>query len=92
MHGRPGELIDVTSIDDRAPYAFSADWRVAGPIIERERIWTGYCDHDSAWPGQWFAQYGENYPDNHHMVGPTLLVAAMRAYVKSRFGDEVELP
>jgi hypothetical protein len=82
-------------------YQWSTDWRYGGPIIERERItvvaFTGYNGDD---PLRWWAQVGDfshyideplpGYQDDR--CGPTPLIAAMRAYVASKFGEEVELP
>ena len=66
----------------RAEYDPSTKWEHGGPIIERERInlWNeGY---------EWEASlYGK-----HIVWGETPLVAAMRCYVASKLGDEVEIP
>lgn len=66
-------------------------WEIAGPIIERERIVT-FPDGC----GEWTAFVQKNptcgYVDTtacDEMRGPTLLIAAMRSYVASKFGDEV---
>jgi hypothetical protein len=60
----------------------STYWAQGGPIIERERMsLDGETRHAAIRVGngaQWQSAYGE-----------TLLVAAMRAYVASRFGDDV---
>jgi hypothetical protein len=69
---------------------YSADWAIGGSIIERERIATWfehYEDEDAGLPCWFAAKYCEReYP------GPTPLIAAMRCYVASRVGDEIELP
>jgi hypothetical protein len=60
----------------------STDWEQAGPIIEREMItveWTGEDWMACIWCDEKF-------------LGPTPLIAAMRAYVASKLGDEVEVP
>ena len=66
----------------------STDWTQGGPIIERERIATypPLCvgDYD-----EWEATVGGKMVGER---GPTPLIAAMRAYVASKFGEEVELP
>jgi hypothetical protein len=66
------------------------DWSQGGPIIEREGIATWferYEDEDAGLPCWFAAKYGEReYP------GPTPLIAAMRCYVASVLGDEVEVP
>jgi hypothetical protein len=69
---------------------YSTDWAQAGPIIERERIafwFEKYDDVDSALP-MWAAVRfnGQDY------YGETPLIAAMRCYVASKLGEEVEVP
>jgi hypothetical protein len=66
---------------------FLSDWSQGGPIIEREKIKLGWVvDH-------WVAQKDFNYNksfygrDPHHP-----LIAALRCYVASKLGDEVEVP
>lgn len=73
------------------------DWQVAGPIIERERISVWLVETEFRAPC-WSAgidvrtDMGPNIEADHQQDGPTPLIAAMRAYVASKFGDEVELP
>jgi hypothetical protein len=62
----------------------STDWLLSGPIIERERI-TPHA-HDN---GDWVAQV-RGYDSEES--GPTPLIAAMRCYVASKLGEEVEVP
>ncbi len=66
----------------------SRDWAQGGPIIEQERIWVqpeiGKEGSGNAW-----------YAVSMHSTdayGPTPLIAAMRCFVSSRLGDEVEIP
>jgi len=64
-------------------YPYDKDWRLTGPIIEREEI---AIDYD---PDVWnAAMYGEPC----YLSGPTPLVAAMRCFVASKLGDEIEIP
>jgi hypothetical protein len=80
----------------------STDWSQGGPIIEREKIgvWlaTHYVDKDGVEYGNhWYAEMGctdENVDSRYCGVadGPTPLIAAMRCYVASKLGDEVEIP
>jgi hypothetical protein len=65
------------------------NWAVSGPIIERERISTFQNTH-GPWNGLMPQAHEDD--DTFSAEGPTPLIAAMRAYVASRFGDEVELP
>ena len=60
----------------------STNWAQGGPIIERGRI---SITHQV---GRWAAQTD----DDLFAYGPTPLVAAMRCYVASKLGDEVEIP
>ena len=78
------------------PVSPSTDWAHGGPIIEREGIavdvvlagwtidsWVAALVHeDKEFDG---VARAEEY-------GPTPLIAAMRCYVASKFGDEVEIP
>jgi hypothetical protein len=69
---------------------YSTDWALAGPIIEREWLdvtpWPNESDEDMRWQCK--------QHDNIDCVafGPTPLIAAMRCYVASVLGDEVEVP
>ena len=66
---------------------FSTNWSQGGPIIEREKIqllpsitsetWNAACPH---------------HGNCIQVTGPTPLIAAMRCYVVSKLGDEVEIP
>jgi hypothetical protein len=78
----------------------STDWSQGGPIIEREEvcIWKSSEPEKGKWASagpQWMeldvesAEF-EALPDPWH--GPTPLIAAMRCYVASEIGDEVEIP
>lgn len=62
----------------------STDWSVGGPIIEREKIELRCYTDGSLW-------YGDKNME-HCGSGPTALIAAMRCYVNSKLGDEVEIP
>jgi hypothetical protein len=65
----------------------STDWGEGGPIIERERI-------DVMWCGDRWCAYAMT-PDKQTQLqdeGPTPLIAAMRCYVASKLGDEVDVP
>ena len=73
---------------DLAPersYAPSTDWAQGGPIIERE----GICLHKYKDGSGWSATYSAQDPEQY---GPTPLIAAMRCYVASKLGAEIDLP
>lgn len=69
---------------DSTLYQYSTDWAWGGPIIEREEIAVG-----KGWE-QWAAFNDADTEDG--VLGPTPLVAAMRCYVGSVIGNEVEVP
>jgi hypothetical protein len=84
---------------------YSSDWSKGGPIIERERIETQLVPSInlvppppertwSAWGRMWTGIGRDGYQVSKAIVceGQTILIAAMRAYVASKFGEEVELP
>lgn len=64
----------------------STDWAQGGPIIEREWI-DLHCVNDSLWEAECPAVGGLAMQN-----GPTPLIAAMRCYVASKMGDEVDVP
>lgn len=76
----------------RVPLRPSSDWRQGGFIIEREAIALRAHDHDTQ---KWEAQlsFGSiQARQSSFSTGPTPLIAAMRCYVASKLGDEVEVP
>ena len=62
---------------------FSTNWARGGPIIERERTEFDFNEDEQAFYA---------YNGTHGSTGPSHLVAAMRCYVSSRLGDEVDIP
>jgi hypothetical protein len=72
---------------------FSTDWSQGGPIIERERITSLCIDNDwCAVKGIKYAVTGREPDTLIRAFGPTPLIAAMRCYVASQLGDEVDIP
>jgi len=66
---------------------YSTDWAQGGPIIEREKIrldTTWNCE-DGFWSARMDTVGG-------WWLGDTPLMAAMRCYVVSKLGDEIEIP
>ena len=63
---------------------YSTNWAQGGPIIEREFIGLQRWNAEFEWAadiGGDFYQYGE-----------TPLIVAMRCYVASKFGDNINIP
>ena len=95
VHGYKHQL--VYDCRDVIPYTPSTDWAIGGPLIERERIKVA-PNMGGSWHGQ--IRHVKRHPlvqnpvlagwTNQH--GPTPLIAAMRCYVASRLGDEVDIP
>jgi hypothetical protein len=63
---------------------YSTDWAQGGPIIEREKIALSYDTERFGWVASFYA--GDD------VFGGTPLIAAMRCYVASKLGDEIEIP
>ena len=87
----------LTWLDTAYPsgcYHYSTDWSQAGPIIERECICTyasGACSVSPKYPDYWVAEILET-DGMRTQYGPTPLIAAMRCYVASKLGNEVDIP
>ena len=64
-------------------WKWATDWGQGGPIIEREGVSLTYEN------GDWYATM-QGKPTTYFSYDP--LVSAMRCYVASHFGDEVEVP
>ena len=78
-----GEPLCHDDWESNQEYKPSTDWAQGGPIIERERIQLARVgDVWEAWVDA----------DGIFCQGPTPLIAAMRCYVTSKLGDEVEIP
>lgn len=69
-------------------------WNQAGPIIEREEIYVRSTGDAGVWEAMVWDD-GDSVSTcgyQHVSQGPTLLVAAMRTFVRSRLGEEVDVP
>ena len=67
--------------------SYSTSWSQGGALIEQKKI-------DTKWDRVvWLANSRWVQDEERvYMYGPTRLIAAMRCYVASRLGDEVEVP
>jgi hypothetical protein len=79
-------------MDNAIRYSPSTDWAQGGQIIESERICIDAGDGHFEGNKTWEAHLAINAPVRavDEITGPTPLIAAMRAYVASKFGDEVQ--
>ena len=67
---------------------YSTDWAHGGPIIEREYI---YLWKPHGVNGAWAAML-DGWPAERVIHDDKPLIAAMRCYVASKLGDEVDVP
>ena len=70
-------------------YTPSTNWKQGGPIIEREDMTVGRQIDPTQWAAEVFDARGATTFVGY---GPTPLVAAMRCFVASCAGDEIEVP
>jgi len=93
MDGDPLAALDM---DDGEAYAPSSTWSQGGPIIEREGISVGdsshFDDYGSKDPFTSVKGFPEDEGGERLGRGKTYLIAAMRCFVVSKLGDEVEIP
>ena len=71
---------------------YSTDWAHGGPVIEQEVINLGRHTWDDSGVIRWGASKAGLFQGAPFSVGPTPLIAAMRCYVASKLGNEVEIP
>ena len=91
-HGAHG-LAQVMVADSKSKRACHYDfrpsesWGQGGPIIEANQI---QLEPGKVWRAKTDCLQGPRY--YREAIGPTALVAAMRCFVSSALGDEVEIP
>jgi hypothetical protein len=85
--GAVSDDIDDFCLSLEGEYAYPTDWAQGGPIIEREKIATRFDSDEGEWQATIEELDGWTYG-----WGSTPLIAAMRCFVFSRLGDEVEIP
>ena len=85
-------------LDRNVLFSPSTDWSRGGPIIEANKICLAHvscyrCNEDHWLASSDFTDLDvqrEFYSEDPMMCGKTPLIAAMRQFVRSRFGDEVD--
>ena len=74
-------------------YSPSSDWSQGGPLIEQHsielmtNIGEQHGDHE-----RWYAVVPTSASGSRGAMGPTPLVAAMRALVFAKLGEKIDLP
>lgn len=64
-------------------YSPSTSWAQGGPIVESEKTEFDFDEDEQTFRA---------YDGVHGAHGPTHLIAAMRCYVASKLGDEIDIP
>ena len=87
-----GLLLITLSTGETEYFKPTLDWAQGGPIIEREEI--SISREFASSRVEWAAWTPAPIRDDAEAFGygPTPLIAAMRCYVASKLGDEVEIP
>ena len=90
--GHPVYINAMGQLEDMSPgaeglYKPSTDWEWGGPIIDRELISLRFNPIYKYWEA---LNDSQSFLTGKH--GPTALIAAMRCYVASKLGPEVEVP
>ena len=89
------DLLEM-EVDSGADFDPTTNWGLAGPIIEREKLCVGYQHQlDPAYvplldPA--IICWARTTAGGYLKYGPTPLIAAMRCFVASKLGDEVDVP
>jgi Protein of unknown function (DUF2591) len=84
------EGVDIKMTEENWDWYSTSSWEHGGPIIEEHGIHLEWSESHEQWLAySWDRFSNANY---HRAPGDTALVAAMRCYVASKIGDEVEIP
>jgi hypothetical protein len=81
-----GVFFDAHDGDGFTSFEPSTDWAQGGPIIERDGLLI------RPEPGKYWSSWVHGADNPCYSSGPTPLIAAMRCYVASKMGDEVDVP
>jgi hypothetical protein len=86
-----GDLVPTGGVMIQTWPHYATNWDQGGPIIEREHIELGtqYSLKMAVMLTRAVMHTGAN---SLYQLGPTPLIAAMRCYVASKLGDEVDVP
>lgn len=84
-----GEMLTLRISQGVRPPDYSGDWSQGGPIVERE---IDQISRYETYPDYRADRFATDDYEDCHAIGPTMLIAAMRCYVASKLGDEVNIP
>ncbi len=72
---------------------YSTNWSQGGPIIEREGLDIYYSSEQKSWAAaKWVDLPGGGQLQHKQVGNHTALIAAMRCFVTSKLGNEVDVP
>lgn len=86
-----GVALGKVWIKTKYPFQPSTVWGDGGPIIEQACIFLIPPYHTTEVWDAYTIEWGSDLPCWGN-IGPTPLIAAMRCFVESRLGDEVDIP
>jgi hypothetical protein len=89
--GHTVNLLEVKGQRFMRLHKYSNDWAQGGPIIEREKIEITPWGVNGDWQARDFYEPSPGVPCAVQ-YGPTPLIAAMRCYVASKLGDDIDIP
>ena len=90
---RSGKTLSRMDVDEGVYWQPSIDWWQGGPIIEREKLLLTYAPDGGDDPDQpWVCDDYAGEVCSGMYWGSTPLIAAMRCYVASKLGDDIEIP
>lgn len=81
---------EVTS-SEWGMWGWATDWAQGGPLIDRIKGFQ-FKQWLESHPESCCEAHIHNYEGDWIQFGPTTLIAAMRCYVASKLGDEVDVP
>jgi len=82
----------LLEVETDSYYCPSVSWGIGGPIIDREDItWSMNMEPEHGNETR-FCAFSYRAGSSKAQAGPTKLIAAMRCYVASKLGDEVDIP
>lgn len=86
LYGKVSTMLYDHPDGEALQYSPASNWAQGGPIIEREFI--RIQPESPYWEAGTYTDAGDCFVG----VGETPLIAAMRCYVASKLGDEIEIP
>lgn len=87
-HDGWGVYVDYSDDYCQVHYTPTLNWGWGGPIIEREGIALEHMPFAKEWEARLYPTDGTPWV----LTGPTPLIAALRCYVASKLGDDIEIP